>query len=205
MKKRERQYTCCGKISFTASQAKQCEACAAKEKYSTSRNNVIAKLATLGTDNIEYVGIKQFNKTTIRFRHICCDTTQDWTISNLRKAFHKDPNTAPCSKCGASRRTKNATLAYIAKYGIDESRIDEWTTYRQVVRRLSEKTYRTYKAEINPDNLERGMTTNHLDHKMPIVQGFLNGLPPEQMAQKENLQMLTSTENLKKGRRAQAT
>lgn len=177
MKKRERQYTCCGKISFTASQAKQCVPCAAKAKYEYGRQHIVQKLINLGLEQVTIGETTKNEKISVRFVHPICQTSQIWQASNITKVLKKDPNTAPCSKCGASRRTKNATLAYIAKYGIDESRIDEWTTYRQVVRRLSEKTYRMYKAEINPDNLARGMTTNHLDHKMPIVQGFLNGLP----------------------------
>ena len=201
MKKQERTYSCCGKISFTFSRAERCVTCSSKRIFENSRNNIKEHLAKLGISDIEYIGISKYNKTTFRFKHSSCNTTQTWTVANLRKALDSDPNTPPCSKCDASRRTKNATLAFIAKYGIDESRVDEWETYRKVVRRLSEKTYKMYKEEINPANLERGVYSNHLDHKTPIIHGFLNGIPPEQLAQKENLQMLPSTENLKKGRR----
>lgn len=90
--------------------------------------------------------------------------------------------------------------AYVAKYGRDFD-IQKWIDYRSLVRKLTEQTYRAYKTEINPLNLKRGRATWHLDHRVPIIEGFLQGRPPEELASKENLQMLPAFDNISKGRR----
>jgi hypothetical protein len=90
--------------------------------------------------------------------------------------------------------------AYIEKYGRDFD-VTLWEEYRTKVRRLTEQTYKQHKFEINPLNLKRGMKTFHLDHRMPIIEGFLQGIPAEQIAAKENLQILPAFDNISKGRR----
>lgn len=71
----------------------------------------------------------------------------------------------------------------------------------RLTRQLSDRTYRKHKVTINPLSLPRGMRTFHLDHKLPIFEGFKQGLTPEFMARVENLQMLPATENISKGAR----
>lgn len=90
--------------------------------------------------------------------------------------------------------------AFIEKYGRDFD-VTLWEEYSTKVRRLTEKTYQKHKHEINPLNLKRGVHTYHLDHKMPIIEGFLQGIPAEQIAAKENLQILRAFDNISKGRK----
>lgn len=190
----------CGLKRFSFGRNERCNPCATKEKYKGSRQKIIDRLnAFEDISDIQYAGLNEYNKTTIIYKHRC-GAKQEWTLSNIRKQLDKDSTIAPCSVCGAKRRTDAATKAYIAKYGIDESRLDEWETYRKLVRRLTEKTYRLNKDIINPLNLKRGVFEYHLDHKLPIIEGFLQGLPPAQLAAIDNLQMLTSTQNLSKSR-----
>lgn len=75
---------------------------------------------------------------------------------------------------------------------------DDLSTYRKIVRLLSGITYINYKNEINPNDLPRGRTLYHLDHKYEIVSGFINGIPPYIIACKGNLQMLWYSDNIKK-------
>ena len=157
-------------------------------------------LKQLGHVDVNFGQILKSGKISITFTHQACGTTQTWQASNITKVLKKNPHVAPCSKCGAKRRTSVATLAYMKKYGIDEARADEWEIYRKLVRRLTGQTYRRHKELINPLNLKRGMFEHHLDHKFPIIEGFLAGLEPAELAKASNLQMLTSTANLSKGR-----
>jgi hypothetical protein len=85
---------------------------------------------------------------------------------------------------------------------MDPSRVKEWEGYSRLVRRLSDATYRKFKAEINPHNYPRGVKTYHLDHKVPIIEGFIQGLDPTILAHKSNLQMLSGPENISKGRKS---
>jgi hypothetical protein len=92
-----------------------------------------------------------------------------------------------------------AMTAYLEEYGRDFD-VALWEEYSTKARRLTEKTYQMHKDEINPLNLKRGYRTYHLDHKMPIIEGFLQGIPVEVIAAKENLQILKAEVNLSKGR-----
>lgn len=83
------------------------------------------------------------------------------------------------------------------EYGqiIDPSLKDEKHLYYCEVRKLTEQTYKAYKDEINPNNYPRGKNTYHIDHIVSIQKGFLNKVPPEILASKHNLQMLSAQEN----------
>lgn len=94
-----------------------------------------------------------------------------------------------------------AMSAYEAKYGITEEQMVEYERYRKKVRHLSDKVFKEHHDEINPLQHKRGMYSYHLDHIMSIIEGFIQGLTPEFMARKENLQMLPAKDNLSKGRR----
>lgn len=69
----------------------------------------------------------------------------------------------------------------------------EYDDYRNAVRRLTN----TNKFHI-PGIENRGKHTMHIDHIYPIVQGFLNKIPPELISDIKNLQMLDAIENKKK-------
>lgn len=154
-------------------------------------------------ENVSRAEVTSYGKTAWTFTHAECGTEQTWTDSNLTKQLDLHPTIAPCKKCGAKRRTDLATAAFVAKYGMTDDQVQQWADYSRIVRKLTERTYKTFKAEINPLNLDRGLKTNHLDHKFSIVEGFLKNIDPKIIASKENLQMLSSTENISKGRKCQ--
>jgi hypothetical protein len=84
---------------------------------------------------------------------------------------------------------------------------EAFATYRQIVTFLTEKTYKKFKQEINPHNLRRrvGSSSYHLDHKYSVFQGFVDGVLPEIIACKHNLQMLLGSENMAKGAKCHIT
>jgi hypothetical protein len=203
MKKRERTYACCGKVVLTFSKAPRCTTCAAQDLYSGGRNKIKKALEDLGHTEVTFGGILNSGKISVSFLHPVCGTQQTWQASNITKVLKADPNTAPCSHCGAKRRTAEATRVSALNNGIPDDQVQQWADYSRVVRKLTERTYKTFKTEINPLNLDRGLKTNHLDHKFSIVEGFLKNIDPKIIASKENLQMLPSTENISKGRKCQ--
>jgi hypothetical protein len=158
-------------------------------------------MAALGLTNIEEVGANEYGKTSFSFVHPTCGTRQTWTTSNLNKQLNLRPTIAPCSTCGKKERAAKGTAGYIAKYGLDPARIGEWEVYRKTVRSLTEHSYRQHKDTINPLNLQRSMDGWHLDHRTPIIQGFLAGTDAKVIAHHTNLQLLTASENLSKGGR----
>jgi len=85
---------------------------------------------------------------------------------------------------------------------------DEYTQtafdkYAYKVRRLTEATYEKNKDTINPNGHPRaraGVEGGYqLDHIVSVKHGFDNGIPPEEIASIENLQMLTWEDNRAKG------
>ena len=90
--------------------------------------------------------------------------------------------------------------------GIEKRKKDDlnpYHKYRYRVYRLSEETYTKYEDEINPLGYIRTLAGvedgYHLDHIIPCRYGFDNNIPPEELAKKENLQMLPWKENITKG------
>lgn len=76
----------------------------------------------------------------------------------------------------------------------------EYKIYAGKVHRLTKKTYELYKEEINPDDHPRtvcGVEGGYqLDHIITIKFGFENNIPPEVLAEKDNLRILPWKENL---------
>jgi hypothetical protein len=87
----------------------------------------------------------------------------------------------------------------IYKWSDDE--LKDIKSYRRAVSYYTEKSYIEYKNIINPDNLERGLHTNHIDHIFPVIEGWKNGIDPKILSRHENLRLIDSYENLSKGER----
>jgi len=70
------------------------------------------------------------------------------------------------------------------------------------VRKLTEENYKEYKNIINPNNFNRTLNGveggYQLDHIISIKTGFLNNIPPEEIADINNLQIISWKENRKK-------
>ena len=185
---------------MTASKAPCCAKCFVEQKQKTKRAEEHAFIESFGYSNVHQVGYSSQGKPQWKFTHEC-GTEQVWVFNNFLTRAKADPNTAPCSKCGGKRRMDSAMQAFIAKYGITEEQMIQYERYSKKVRHLSDKVYKLHEQEINPLGLKRGMYDYHLDHIMPIIQGFKQGLAPEFMARKENLQMLPAKDNLSKARK----
>lgn len=107
-----------------------------------------------------------------------------------------------CGICGPKHRTKNATKAYVAKYGRDYD-LKLWKDYKLKVEALSNKTYVENLNLLNPMGLPRVKPNTHpdavnLDHILPIIHGFKNGVLPERMASLDNLRIIAARDNLRR-------
>ncbi len=90
-------------------------------------------------------------------------------------------------------------------YKWSEKEIQDIQLYKSAVRYYTERTYETYKSDINPDMLERGIHSNHIDHIFPVIKGWENDIDPKLMSHPKNLRMLSSSENRSKGDRSDMT
>jgi hypothetical protein len=90
-------------------------------------------------------------------------------------------------------------------YKWSEKEIESIQLYRSAVTYYTEKTYYEYIDIINPEGLNRGIHTNHVDHIFPVIKGWLNDIDPKLMSHPKNLRLLTSVENRAKGDRTEMT
>jgi hypothetical protein len=198
-----RDRTCiqCGAVEKnTATRAEICIKCYAENKRVLKVAEELAFLQNLGYSNVKGPEYNHHGKPIWTFTHEFCGTQQSWVYGNILKQRKMNPDSIPCSNCGGKARMKKALDAYLEKFGYKD--LLAYARYQKRVRALSDKVYQEHKHEINPHNLDRGMYTYHLDHKVTIIEGFMRKLEPEFIARKENLQMLSATENLRKGRRS---
>ena len=110
--------------------------------------------------------------------------------------------------CSLSCGTKSIDKSYMQteeyRNTLRKNTTPEYRKYCNRVHVLSRKIYEQFKHEINPNNYPRGLAGEagvyHLDHIISIRYGFDNNLLPEEVARKENLQMLPWKENISKGK-----
>jgi hypothetical protein len=95
--------------------------------------------------------------------------------------------------------TVNKGLETKRKMGLvfkwSEEDLKLYENYRRKVTYLSDKNYQANLSTINPENLERGHTTYHLDHIYPVILGFINKIDAELISNPKNLQILPHLEN----------
>jgi hypothetical protein len=141
---------------------------------------------------------------------ICCKTCG----KEIKKRL-SETNKKYCSKrCvfqSAEYRKKlsssNRDYMQTAEYRKAKSKPDtpKYKKYHNRVQVLTRKTYNLYKEQINPENLPRKKAGQeggyHLDHKIPVRYGFDNNISPEDISNKDNLQMLPWKDNVKKGKK----
>ena len=121
-------------------------------------------------------------------------------LSNKLKTYYE---TVPLTEL--YKRVKKTRTTKLEKGIIGYDRT-EFLMYSRTVRNMTLQTYRRFKTDINPDNLEQGSFTGedlyHIDHIVSIKDGFENNIPPFIMASKYNLQMLLVEDNCSKNKRS---
>jgi hypothetical protein len=86
-------------------------------------------------------------------------------------------------------------------YKWSEDELKDIQSYRRSVSYYTEKTYEKYRHIINPNGLERGIHTNHIDHIFPVIEGWRNKIEPKLISHYKNLRLVDSYDNLSKGER----
>lgn len=185
----------CGYVRNTDIDAILCVKCITAKKRQEQDVKWKAKLDEFGFDVVTYVIDKgSHSKITVINRE--CGHTFSAKINNIlsRKSI--------CGVCGPAKRMAHAMEYYVQKYQRDYD-LKKYLDYQSVVRKLSEKALKKFPHLINPLNLVRGRvdldpTAANLDHKVPIIEGFKRGIPPEIIAHPRNLEMIPWRDNFVK-------
>jgi hypothetical protein len=191
----------CGAEQLTCSKSAICMDCFKALQKEKTKQQQHDKLVSIGYANPILVEKNNHGHNKWKVITPCCGTEYETVFGNVLKqlALIGSP---PCGKCGGKERISKAMSGYVEKHGRTYD-LQLLQQYAKKVRMLSEREYKTYRHFINPENVARGTKTGqfHLDHKVSIIWCFKNGVSPELAASKDNLQMLSVGENLKKGRK----
>jgi hypothetical protein len=188
----------CGAQEETFSKVSTCEACFLKIKTASKIQAEKMHLISLGYKVIGEPILSKSNHRQYTLIPPCCEIEFAPTYGNVLKqlALLGKP---PCANCGGKARMNKAMAAYVQMHTADYD-LEKFEDYRLKVRRLSGREYECWRHVINPMDYPRGHGIGmwHLDHKVPIIWCFKNDIPAEVASAAQNLQMLSSVDNLKK-------
>jgi hypothetical protein len=161
-----------------------------------------------------YLKTKQGSFLVVRVEHlpklskanvlVVCDDCNEFRMVEYRN-LHQGGKY--CKSCSGKRTIKNACTypnprASGSKHGNYNPNKSRFDSFKNRVRGLTKTTYNNCKEQINPLNLIRTPSGVHggyqLDHIISIKRGFEEGISPEILASKENLQMITWEQNLER-------
>jgi len=104
------------------------------------------------------------------------------------------------NKLQQGRRCPYCNRRYYTKEELKEFKI-----YRRFIVKLTSRNFTKYYYKINPKKLKRNSSNYHLDHIYTVSDGFKNNMPPEVIANPNNLQMLWWKDNIIKRDRSDQT
>ena len=181
----------CGKERHYKSRPGRCHQCKLINDKIVNQQRTVEKLTNLG-----YEILSEFKKSShckITVKRISCGHEFTCTINNLITQQTK------CCICGPIQRMKSCMDGFMAKNARDYN-MKKWVDYRTYVRRISNKVYKENIQLLNPNNLPRSMKDNHLDHKVPLIVCFKEGVDANVAGSLLNLQFVVARENLSKNK-----
>ena len=138
--------------------------------------------------------IKQSNKGKIPWNK---GKTQIYSNETLEKMRQAKENYTPWN---AGLNLKE--LGYVAWNKLPDNEKTKYKQYRYLVDKLSEINYVKHYDIINPEHKPRtkcGVDGGYqLDHIYPVYEGYINNIPPEEVAKVENLRVIPWEENQRK-------
>lgn len=131
-------------------------------------------------------------------------SVKEYWSNRIREPWNKgltkdDPRVASYANTQRGTKRKKESEEILSKNDIVYS---DFKKYRNRISVKTRKTYKTYQNELNPNNLPIGkcgvIGAYQIDHIISVRLGFEQGLSIEQMSSKENLQLISWEENIKK-------
>lgn len=189
-------YRChCGnesQISFYHFKSGQrCDKCARLKRANTKRFDYQHVYDYFKKHDCELLS-KRYTTTRDKLKYRCsCGNEDEISVGNFKRGKR-------CKKCMPDKIRKSLVDG---GWAIPDNELSLWKLYNRKVRTLTERIYRKYKKTINPNDLPRlqGLKGYHLDHRFSVFEGFKNNIPPYVVANINNLQIVTGSDNITKG------
>lgn len=151
-------------------------------------------------------------KATMTKRHgveepILNPTIKAKASANIKQAYLNDPTLK--TRIIKTRRTRYGINSeeVVAKHRktriekgdwVDPSDTRLWRNYKKSVKYHTTQTYKRFKHLLNPNSLELGRNTYHLDHMLSRKDGFDQKIDPIIISHPANLRVIEAKENRKK-------
>jgi hypothetical protein len=175
------------------------------EKYGVKNIGMVTRDKALETMNEKYGShISKTKEYKEKYRNTCIEKygVEHYSIVDELNNFRiKNPMKDNKIVENSLKTKKENGLIY--KWSNEE--LNDIRSYRRSVSYYTEKTYEEYKEILNPDNLDRGVHTNHIDHIYPVIEGWKNKIDPKMISNYKNLKLIDSYDNLSKGERTDIT
>lgn len=131
---------------------------------------------------------------------ICKRYVSGETLTDIAKHYGTNPTSIQRVLIDFGIDRRNGSKKYLMKL-LAQGKINlhDWFSYADIVRRLTEHSYRKHKKLIDPEN-KRG-TEFHLDHRLSIYEAFCKHAPPinpKLIAHPMNLKILPARKNIRK-------
>ena len=158
------------------------------------RNRAIQKLNEI--DYLEVLGRYINQSIPIKVRNRNCGHEFESRPTNL---INRGTTCPVCNKETKIQRCKANSAKQKAEYQLTAS---DWEAYRSEVHQLTRRIYSIHEKTINPNNLPRGLAGTkdayQLDHIRGVRECFDAGIPFNECAHQDNLQMLPWRDNIQK-------
>ena len=181
----------CGIIRHPKSRPGRCHQCKLLNNKLINRERTIKKLTDLGYQILS--DFKSSSHCDITVKNLKCGHVFTARVNNLVTRQTK------CGICGPIQRMKSCMEGYMAKNARDYD-MKKWEDYRNYVRRISNKIYKENVNKLNPNNLIRSKKDNHLDHRIPLIVCFKEGVDPNIAGSLQNLCFVSARNNLSKNK-----
>jgi hypothetical protein len=175
------------------------------EKYGVENIGIVTRDKALETMNVRYgCHISKTNEYKEKYKNTCIERygVEHFSILDNLNIF-KINN--PMKNIDVINRSLNTKKMNGKIFKWCDYQLNDIKSYRRSVSYYTEKTYEEYKEILNPDNLDRGIYTNHIDHIYPVIEGWKNKIDPKIISQYKNLKLIDSYDNLSKGERTDIT
>lgn len=181
----------CGILRHRCAKEGRCLPCKLANDKIKNQIRTIEKLTKLGYEILSKFENSSHAKITVK--RISCGHTFTAQVNNIFTERTK------CCICGPKERMKKCMEGFMRDYARDYN-MKKWEDYRNYVRRISNKTYKENIQKLNPNNLPRSKKDNHLDHKIPLIVCFKEGVNPNIAGSLQNLCFVSARDNLSKNK-----
>jgi hypothetical protein len=184
-------------MNFKKTRMKGCPKCTNDTRFKTEKENMRKKLVELGFEFTEFRSKLDF----IEAKNNNCKCGRWWKT----KPVYLLSGNSFCRPCNDEKKAERLRECHRQKFELFCKNHKTFLDYRKLVRHHTEKNYKKHINKINPDNLQRKLSSPdkngyHLDHIVSLAYCWKMKIPAEICGHQDNLRIISIEKNLQKNR-----